>query len=73
MLHFHLSSDRMALAGARKANALAWNRGSLSKGKTLLRNDVMNLYKHIHAQWGVLNLSSRQGDYLCRTTGVPAL
>lgn len=29
--HFHLSSLRMAWAGIRKANALAWNRGNLGK------------------------------------------
>lgn len=33
LLHFHLSSDRMALAGARKAKALAWNKGNLDTSK----------------------------------------
>ncbi len=34
VLHFHLSSERMALAGARKAKALAWNNGSLEAKQT---------------------------------------
>lgn len=40
-LHFHLSSERMALAGARNAKALAWNNGSLKAKHT---------QKHNHSQ-----------------------
>lgn len=40
-LHFHLSSERMALAGARKAKALAWNNGSL---------EAKHTQKHNHSQ-----------------------
>lgn len=40
LLHFHLSSERMALAGARKAKALAWNKGNLNTRKELFRNYV---------------------------------
>lgn len=29
LLHFHFSRERIALAGAKKAKALAWNRGNL--------------------------------------------
>lgn len=36
-LHFHLSSDKMALAGARKANALAWKRGNLNTREAQFR------------------------------------
>ncbi len=39
VLHFHLSSERMALAGARKAKALAWNNGSLEAKQTFTRTD----------------------------------
>ena len=45
MLHFHLSSDRIALAGARKANALAWKRGNLGRKhkNTLSMRDLSQL------------------------------
>lgn len=53
LLHFHLSSDRMALAGARKAKALAWNRGNLKMRKAKFRSDVAtSLNNHKNVQEG---------------------
>lgn len=46
LLHFHLSSDKMALAGARKAKALAWNKGNL-KRKEQFRNYVTRMNHHM--------------------------
>lgn len=57
-LHFHLSSDRIALAGARKANALAWNRGSLEQQHRTITL-LVRIHMHTFLQYTTSLLSRK--------------
>lgn len=67
-LHFHLSRDRMALAGARKAKALAWKSGNLNERSRIF---VTSFNSHI-ITWQ-RNICARKGDVFMENQQLPAL